>query len=178
MICSWDMLIEEYFNLIGQEVQLATPNRKWCSPMLPLLDNYLHVRNLRYRFFPEILMIKESYHLIGQKTQLAVPNQKTVADATFSSREYLHAKNLRYWLILSRDIEDQRIPQSDWLIAFRTITEEPDFSYTCSFSRIIKSISCTIFRIKANKCILEEFLGFSPKMRTFLKNWAAPVFAF
>ena len=148
--------------------------------MLTSLDYYLHTKNLRYWLIPSRNIDDQRILSFDwtKDTTGCTQSKNIVADATFSSREYLHAKNLRYWLILSRDIEDQRIPQSDWLIAFRTITEEPDFSYTCSFSRIIKSISCTIFRIKANKCILEEFLGFSPKMRTFLKNWAAPVFAF
>ena len=41
---------------------------------------------------------------------------------------YLHAKNLTGWLISSRDIDNQRIMQSNWLKAFSAITEEPDFS--------------------------------------------------
>ena len=41
--------------------------------------------------------------------------------------DYLHALNLRYRLIPSRNIDDQRILQSDWLRAFCVITVEPDF---------------------------------------------------
>ena len=52
---------------------------------------------------------------------------------------YLHAKNLRDYLIPCRGIDDQRILQSDWLRAFKAITEEPDFSQTCCFCRIIIS---------------------------------------
>ena len=41
----------------------------------------------------------------------------------------LHEKNLRNYLIPSRDI--------DWLRPFKTITEEPDFSKTWGFRKII-----------------------------------------
>ena len=52
--------------------------------------------------------------------------------------DYPHAKNLRYQLISSRDTDGQRILQSDWLIAFWAVTEEPVFPP--GFRRIIKNI--------------------------------------
>ena len=42
-------------------------------------------------------------------------------------------------LILSKDIDDPRMLQYDWLSAFQVITEEADFSQTFGFSRIIKN---------------------------------------
>ena len=53
--------------------------------------------------------------------------------------EYAHAQNLRDRLIPSRDIDDQRILQSDWLRSFQATTEEPSFFQTCGFHRIMKN---------------------------------------
>ena len=50
---------------------------------------------------------------------------------------HLYAKNLRYWLIPSRDIDNQRILQRDWLRALTIITEEPDFPQSCGFCFIM-----------------------------------------
>lgn len=71
-------MIKESFNLIGQETQLATPDRKWYSAMLPFLDNYLPVKSLRYQLIPyRDIDDQESCNSIERKTQLAAPSQKT-----------------------------------------------------------------------------------------------------
>ena len=53
---------------------------------------------------------------------------------------FVQAKNVEYRLIPSRDMAKQRILLADWLRAFQVTNEEPDFSQTCSFTRIIKNI--------------------------------------
>ena len=58
-------------------------------------------------------MIKESCNLIGPEKQLNTPNQSLI----LPSVDYLQTKTPRYQLTLSRDIDDQRILQSDWLRA-------------------------------------------------------------
>ena len=52
--------IKESWNPIETEAQLPSPSQKWKSHMLPSLDKYLHAKNLRCHFLPEILLIKES----------------------------------------------------------------------------------------------------------------------
>ena len=52
--------------------------------------------------------------------------------------DYCHAKNLRYHLIAFRDIDNQRILQSNWLRAFYAITGKPDFFQKGAFCRIMK----------------------------------------
>ena len=42
-------MIKESYNLFGRETQLATPNQKRLSHMLPYLDDYLYAKNLRGR---------------------------------------------------------------------------------------------------------------------------------
>ena len=37
-------MIKESCNLLGRETQLTTINQKWCSLMLPSLDDYLHAK--------------------------------------------------------------------------------------------------------------------------------------
>ena len=107
--------------------------------------------------------------------------KKVASDAFFVN--YLYEKNLmmkKDRLILSRDIDDPRMLQYDWLSAFQVITEEADFSQTFGFSRIIKNTimhhfskrqpsRLNFWQNKKNP-ILEEFFGFFPEMRVFLKN--------
>ena len=54
--------------------------------------------------------------------QLPSPNylSSLVLDMLPVLGEYLHAKNERYWCIISRDIDDQKILQPDWMRAFCT----------------------------------------------------------
>ena len=89
--------------------------------------------------------------------------------------KYLHAKNLRYQLIFSRDINDQRILQSDWLRTFLAITEDLIFPRYVTFAESYGTLFCTIFRIKkthhwikvlakTRQLSFEEMFGFfSPK---------------
>ena len=58
-------------------------------------------------------MIKESSVLIGQEGQLTTPNQKWWSQMLPSLKTNSMQK-LRYQLILSKDIDDQKILQSDW----------------------------------------------------------------
>ena len=69
-------MIKEFDNLIGQEAQLATPEKTKKSQIPPPLDDYLpstlmitpHAKNL-YKgmnsLFSKILIIKEPCNLIG-----------------------------------------------------------------------------------------------------------------
>ena len=66
---------------------------------------------------------------------------------------YLHA-NLRYQSISPWDIVDERILESDWLRS--DISEEPNFSQTCDFRRIIKDIFALWFL--ENFIFLGQFL--------------------
>ena len=47
LILSRDTGDQRLCNRIGQKVQLATPDQKSWSEMLPSLDDYLHAKNLR-----------------------------------------------------------------------------------------------------------------------------------
>ena len=73
------------------------------------------------RFFPEILVLQSDWTR-GTTTGHTRP-KVVVADPI-----NLHAKNLRYRLIPSRDNDDQKRLQTDWLTAFKHLTEKPDFS--------------------------------------------------
>ena len=42
-------MIKESCNLIGREAQLATPNQKRYSQMLPSFDNEHHAKEMRYQ---------------------------------------------------------------------------------------------------------------------------------
>ena len=79
-------------------------------------------------------MIRETCNHIGQEAQLATSNQKWQSWMCPFFDDFLHAKILRGRLILSRNIDDQRILQSDKLRAFSAITKEPDFSQTWDFA--------------------------------------------
>ena len=59
--------------------------------------------------------------------------------------------------------------QSDWLRAFSHLTQEPDFSQTCCFNRIMKVIMVHDLNPK-NLSINRLFI--IPKMRFFHKNLA------
>ena len=46
-------MIEESCNLTGQKAYLSRLNQRQCMyQMLPFLDDYLHVKNLRYPLIP------------------------------------------------------------------------------------------------------------------------------
>ena len=75
--------------------------------------------------------------------------------------------------------------QSDWLRAFSHLTQEPDFSQTCCFNRIMKvimvhdlnpknlSINRLFFFLQNLKNpIFGVYLGIIPKIRFFHKNLA------
>ena len=59
-------------------------------------------------------MIKESCNLNGQEDKLATPNPNWSSQMLPFLNDYLHAKKIRCQLIFFREIEDQRILQSDW----------------------------------------------------------------
>ena len=44
------LIINELCNLIGREAQLATPNQKWKSQVLPSLDDYLHAKKKKKKY--------------------------------------------------------------------------------------------------------------------------------
>ena len=105
-----------------------------------------------------------------------------------SFNNYPYGKNLRDRLIHSSYIDDQRILQSDWLRAFKAISEELDFPQICSFHRATKNtvihhlwgrkrhMNGLNFLKKPKKPIFEELLDFFPKRRLFLKKLALSVF--
>ena len=109
-------MIKKSCNGIGRQEQLATPNQNWQSWRLPFFDDYLYTKRLRsLDFLQKYMMIKESCNLMGLEVQLAAPNQKWLFQMLPFFDHYLHVKNLRDSLSPSRDIDDQRILQSDWL---------------------------------------------------------------
>ena len=63
-------------------------------------------------FFPQIFTIKKSYNMAGWKTKMVTTNQKRYMPPSLD--DYLYAKNIRTHTILFRNIDDQRILQSDW----------------------------------------------------------------
>ena len=76
-----------------------------------------------------------------------------------------------------------KILQSDWLRAFLQLTQQPDFSQTCGFNRIIKIIMVHdlnpknlhingLFSFLQNpkNCIFGFFSGIIPKIRFFQRN--------
>ena len=85
-----------------------------------------------------------------------------------------HAKTQNETSSPSRDISNQRFLQFDWLIAFWSITRDPDFSETCGFRRMIEKDNSFHFRTllaKTNDSILHK----CPKtliLGTFGQIWA------
>ena len=59
-------------------------------------------------------MVKESCHLIRIESPLDSPKQKWQFQKLPFTDDYPHDKNLRYHLIPAKDINDQRMLQSDW----------------------------------------------------------------
>ena len=88
---------------------------------------------------------------------------------------YLHAKNQLYTSFGLWNIKSLKILQSNWPRAFLHLTQETDFSKTCSFNRITKvimvhdlnskntQISTTIFFCKIQKKFLGCFWALSSK---------------
>lgn len=73
-------------------------------------------------------------------------------------------------MIPSRDNDDQKRLQTDWLRAFKHLTEKPDFSRR-TFAELQTTLLCTVFRGKTHQWIkyfdkcqknptLKEYLGF------------------
>ena len=91
---------------------------------------------------------------------------------------YLHAKNQSDISTPSRDINNQRILQSDWPRAFWPKTRQPEFSQTCGFRRMIENhnifhlrtlwtnISWLNFSLKSKNPI------FGPFWALFAQIWA------
>ena len=111
-------MIKQSCNWIGWEEQLASSNQEvvlnatfaWCLPQCKKSKRLLN-------FCPEILMIKESHNLIGREK-----------------------KNLKDQLISSRNIDDQRTLQSDWLAGSISGHNRRTRYFTdIGFSRIIKN---------------------------------------
>ena len=79
-------------------------------------------------------MIKESCNLIGQETQLTKLNQKWYSHMLPFFDDCLHEK-IRDQVIPYRDINDQRILQSDWM-RDSTVHTQPKVQLTdYAFSR-------------------------------------------
>ena len=78
--------------------------------------------------------IRENRAKLGMPWQVWAPPTQSVT----SIDVYLHAKNQSEGSIPSRDISDQIFLQSDWTREFWAITQEPDFSQTCGFLRMIE----------------------------------------
>ena len=91
--------------------RILEQRHKWLNQKRYSLDDYHHAEIAW--FLTEILMIEESCNHIGQEAQLATSNQKWQSWMCPFFDDFLHAKNLRGRLILSRNIDDQRILQSD-----------------------------------------------------------------
>ena len=64
------------------------------------------------------------------------------------SDDHLRAKNLRDCLIPSRDINNRRILQSDWLRSFQAIPEKPYFYQAYRYAKIIRKTDMQLFRVK------------------------------
>ena len=66
-------------------------------------------------FLPEILKINKSWNPSGPETKIGHTQSRVVVlDATFP-QWFSPFKNKRNWPVLSSDIADQRILQSDWM---------------------------------------------------------------
>ena len=98
-----------------------------------------------------------------------------------------YKKSSRYSLFKIRDIQNERILQSDWPRAFLSISWEPYFSPTWSFRRISTEIRQHLnpkntcinglnFPANWKNTVFGVFLGIIPKMRFFPKNPALSVF--
>ncbi len=84
-----------------------------------------------------------------------------------------HTKYHPKWSNGSWDIESSKIERSDWPRAFWAINQEPDFSQTCGFHRMIKNhniLQFTSFPEKTN----ENFFCKSPK--TLFLGHFGPIF--
>ena len=99
---------------------------------------------------PEILVIKESCNMIGPEALLATPNKKTWSQILISLDDKLDENKIRYQLFLSRDIDDKRILQSDWIKATTGNTPpKAVFSYATSLSWVSPHKSLTYWLIKS-----------------------------
>ena len=88
---------------------------------------------------------------------------------------YFHAENQRIWYNIWRDIDDQRILQSDWTEAFSIIICEPEFS-DIGFAWVISFILSyskkqwqNFIKLKKNPSILDIFCSFWRKQELFQK---------
>ena len=93
--------------------------------------------------------------------------------------DYLHAKSLRYWLIPSRNVDDQRIPQSDLTTAFRPLMFWtrifPDILSKENYGTIAASISAKSMTQFSKKSPKTPFLSyFWPVLVTFIQREIFP----
>ena len=93
-----------------------------------------------------------------QKSKISIA---TIAHMLPSLEEYLHAKNLRYQMILSRDIVDQRILQSDWTRGIPGCTQPKRYSQILTSSDDylhVKNLRCHLIpsRDIVNQIILQS----------------------
>ena len=99
---------------LDQRCNWPQPTKKWKFLVLISLDDF-HAKKTKITwFFPQILMIKESDNLIEKEAWMATTSPEVVSHATFSW--WLSpANNLWDWSIPSRDIDDQRTLESEWM---------------------------------------------------------------
>ena len=127
------LMIKEFCNLIPKNAKLGQIKPKVIPPLedkcylpwrtIPIQKSVDSFQRNWWSKNPAI-WLDESGH-----TQPKV----VVWDATLPWWFISLQTNIRYRLVPSRDVDNHRILQSDWLRAFWTTTEEPNFSQTCSF---------------------------------------------
>ena len=110
------LLIKETFNLIEWQTQQATTNQRvvasgatfpwWLTPRKK------HWRSLDS--FHRYLRSKNPTTWLDERQKWSQPTKKGKSHMLPSLDDYLYAKNIRTHTILFRNIDDQRILQSDW----------------------------------------------------------------
>lgn len=66
--------------------------------------------------------------------------------------EHCQAKNQRYHYILSRDTDDQKIPECNWTGAFWPMNGEVRFGNLCIFFDILLKFLITVGKGMLTKC--------------------------
>ena len=85
-------------------------------------------------FFQHILIIKESCNLTRWEAQVATIKQNRQSHMLPSLDGYLHAKHLRVPLIPSRDINNQKILQSNWMRGTTSHTQSKEVAPDATFT--------------------------------------------
>ena len=157
--------MNEPCNLIGREAQLAIPNQKQSSQILPSLDRYLHAKTQIYQLISSRVIDDQWILWSNWTTGTTGHSQPKVlaSDDTFIWWLTPCKRKLRYPLSLSRDINNRRILQFDW-------TSWPHPTKTSS---LISYLFLMIIFMQKIKGMDRFFL----KMRTFLKSSATSIFA-